>query len=227
MSETAAIIFDLDGTLTDSAPGVLRSTRFALERLNVVDEIDRPIPSESELTWMMGPPLQESFEKLVGADRAPAMLEFYRERYAAVGMFENALYDGIVAALDRLRANGFRLFVATSKLESFARPILDHFALTGYFEQIYGAQSDSVRAAKSEVLSYLLERERIAASGRAVMIGDRMHDALGARAVGISSIGALWGYGDAEELTQAGADLLIDAPEEIPSAVASVFSRLR
>jgi phosphoglycolate phosphatase len=227
MSRAPSVIFDLDGTLTDSGPGILRSTRFALERLNALDGIARPIPAEGDLTWVIGPPLQESFVKLVGADRAPALLGFYRERYEAVGMFENSLYAGVVDALDHLASLGFSMFVATSKLEIYARAILDHFGLTRYFREIYGAQADGVRSAKSELLAYLLTREGIARSDCAVMIGDRKHDALGARAVGISAIGALWGYGDAAELAQAGADPLIDAPEQIPSAVAAVFSRAR
>jgi phosphoglycolate phosphatase len=223
----SSVIFDLDGTLTDSAPGIFRSTRYALERLNAADGVQRPIPEESELRWIVGPPLQDSFAKLVGADKAGAMLALYRERYAMVGMFENTVYPGIVSALDALKASGYRLFVATSKLEAYARPILDHFALAGYFEAIHGSQKDGSRAVKSELLAYVIERERVATSDGAVMIGDRKHDALGARAVGIGAIGALWGYGDAAELTAAGADPLIEAPAQIPNAVATVLARLR
>jgi phosphoglycolate phosphatase len=222
----AAVVFDLDGTLTDSGPGIIRSTRLALERLNAAEGIDRPVPDAAELSWIIGPPLQESFAKLVGADRAQALLRLYRERYGSVGLFENSLYDGVVEALDRLTALGYRLFVATSKVEPYARRILDHFGLTKYFIQIYGAEMDGRRSAKSELLAYLLGRERIVANQRVVMIGDRRHDALGARAVGIPAIGALWGYGDAEELTGAGADPLIDAPRQIPAAVAAVFARM-
>lgn len=227
MSQAATVIFDLDGTLTDSGPGILRSTRFALERLNAEDGVDRPIPAEAELNWIIGPPLGESFVKLVGADRAPALLDYYRERYATIGLFENSLYAGVTEALDRLTALEFRLYVATSKVEVYAREILDHFGLTPYFAQIYGSEMDGGRAAKNELLGYLLDRERLAPSPDVVMIGDRRHDALGARAVGISAIGALWGYGDAEELTAAGADPLIETPSEIPAAVASVFARPR
>ncbi|HEY1944363.1 MAG TPA: HAD hydrolase-like protein [Roseiarcus sp.] len=223
----SSVIFDLDGTLTDSAPGIFRSTRYALERLNAADGVERRIPEESELRWIVGPPLQDSFAKLVGADKAAAMLALYRERYAMVGMFENTVYPGIVGALDALKASGYRLFVATSKLEAYARPILEHFGLAGYFEAIYGSQKDGSRAVKSELLAYLIERERIAASDGAVMIGDRKHDALGARAVGIGSIGVLWGYGDVVELTAAGADPLIESPERIPAAAATVLARPR
>ena len=115
MTEAAAVLFDLDGTLTDSAAGIQRSTREALRRLNAEDGGDRPIPAESELGWIVGPPLRESFAKLAGDENADRMLELYRERYDTIGIFENKVYDGVAAALDRLRARGDRLFVATSK----------------------------------------------------------------------------------------------------------------
>ena len=184
-----------------------------------------PIPAAAELSWIIGPPLLESFAKLVGAELAPTLLSLFRERYSTIGLFENSLYDGVVEALDRLTALDRRLFVATSKVETNSRRILDHFGLTKYFAQIYGAEMDGRRSDKSELLRYLLGRERIGATQRVVMIGDRRHDALGARAVGIPVIGALWGYGDAEELSQAGADPLIETPRQIPAAVAAVFAR--
>jgi phosphoglycolate phosphatase len=210
MSAAAAVIFDLDGTLTDSAPGILRSTREALARLNAVDGVERAIPTEA-----------------VGAERAPALLGLYRERYESVGMFENSLYAGVVDALDHLAALDYRLFVATSKPEAYARRILDHFELTRYFTAIYGAEMDGRRSAKTDLLAYLLSRERLGAPDKVVMIGDRRQDALGAHAVGIPAIGALWGYGDASELTEAGADPLIESPTQIPAAVEALFSRVR
>ncbi len=222
----ATVVFDLDGTLTDSAPGILRSTQYALERLNAAGGAAVAVPAATELRWIVGPPLQESFAKLVGADRASTLLSLFRERYSTIGLFENSLYDGVVEALDRLTALDYRLFVATSKVEPDARQILDHFDLTRYFKQIYGAEMDGRRSAKSELLTYLLGRERISETRRVVMIGDRRYDALGARAVGIRAIGALWGYGDAEELVAAGADPLIKAPRQIPEAVAAVFSQV-
>ncbi len=221
----AAVVFDLDGTLTDSAPGILRSTRVALERLTAAGGGAFRLPDEAELSWIIGPPLQESFARLVGADRAPTVLAYFRERYSTVGLFENSLYDGVVEALDRLAALDYRLFVATSKAEPYARRILDHFGLTKRFVQVYGADMDGRRSAKSELLAYLLGRERHGATQRIVMIGDRRHDALGARAVGMAAIGALWGYGGAEELAEAGADPLIETPRQIPAAVAAVFAR--
>ena len=223
--DAAAVVFDLDGTLTDSAPGILRSTRSALERLNAAGGAAVPVPAATELRWIIGPPLQESFAKLVGADRAPTLLSLFRERYSTIGLFENSLCDGVVEALDRLTALDCRLFVATSKAEPYARRILDHFGLTKYFKQIYGAEMDGRRSSKTELLTYLLGRERISETRRVVMIGDRRYDALGARAVGIRAIGALWGYGDAKELAAAGADPLIETPRQIPAAVAAVFAQ--
>ncbi|MGA2492770.1 MAG: HAD hydrolase-like protein [Roseiarcus sp.] len=225
MTEAAAVLFDLDGTLTDSAAGIQRSTREALRRLNAEDGGKRPIPAESELGWIVGPPLRQSFATLAGDENADRMLDLYRERYDVVGMFENKVYDGVPAALDQLRARGDRLFVATSKREVDAQRIVEHFGLAAYFEGVYGAHPDGRRAEKSAVLAAAIAGGRLEAASRIVMIGDRRYDALGARAVGIPTIGALWGYGDRAELSEAGADPLIVSPRDIPDAVATVFAR--
>jgi len=225
MTEAAAVLFDLDGTLTDSAAGIQRSTREALRRLNAEDGGARPIPAESELGWIVGPPLRESFAKLAGDENADRMLEFYRERYDTIGIFENKVYDGVAAALDHLRARGDRLFVATSKRRADAQRVVAHFGLDHYFDGVYGANSDGRGAEKSTVLPAAIAGARLEAAQRIVMIGDRRYDALGARAVGIPAIGALWGYGDRAELTEAGADPIIASPREIPNAVDAVFAR--
>jgi phosphoglycolate phosphatase len=222
------VIFDLDGTLTDSRPGILRSTRYALRRLNEETGDAHPIPEESALGFMIGPPLRETFAGLVGADRVEALLGFYRERYSDSGLFENTVFDGVPEALETLRLADRRMFVATSKNEADARRILDHFGLARYFVEIYGSQNDGGRAVKSDLLHYLLGREQIEASAVDVaMIGDRKYDVLGAKAVGISAIGALWGYGDRAELTQAGADALIAAPKGIPAALDEIMGAAR
>jgi phosphoglycolate phosphatase len=218
------VVFDLDGTLTDSRPGILRTTRHALRRLNETTGRAAPIPEESALDFMIGPPLRETFAGLVGPDLVEPLLAFYRERYSETGMFENAVYPGIPEALEALQAAGHRLFVATSKNEGDARRILDHFGLTQFFAEIYGAQNDGGRAVKDELLAFLIAREGIDAND-AVMIGDRKFDALGARAVGLPMIGALWGYGTREELREAGADPLIETPGEIVGSVAAVLRR--
>ncbi len=225
MTETAAVLFDLDGTRTDSAAGIQRCTREALRRLNAEDGGDRPIPAESELGWIVGPPLRESFAMLAGDDNADRMLELYRERYDTIGMFENKVYDGVAAALDQLRARGSRLFVATSKRQVDAQRVVEHFGLDHYFDGVYGAHPDGRGAEKSAVLAAAIAGGRLEAVQCIVMIGDRRYDALGARAVGIPAIGALWGYGDRAELTEAGADPIIVSPRDIPGAVATVFAR--
>ncbi|MGO8799416.1 MAG: HAD hydrolase-like protein [Roseiarcus sp.] len=225
-SAAGTVIFDLDGTLTDSRPGILRTTRYALRRLNEAMGRTAPIPEESALEFMVGPPLRETFAKLVGPDLVERLLGFYRERYAEAGLFENAVYEGVPQALEALRRDGRRLFVATSKYEADARRILDHFGLAGFFAGIYGSQNDGGRAVKDELLGFLAAREGIlAGAGDAVMIGDRKYDALGARAVGLPAIGALWGYGAAEELRDAGADPLIETPGEIFEAVEATLRR--
>jgi phosphoglycolate phosphatase len=225
MTEAAADLFDLDGTLTDSAPGILRTARDALRRLNAEDGGERPIPEGSDLGWIVGPPLRESFAKLAGATSADRMLELYRQRYEAIGMFENKVYDGVSVALGALRARGNRLFVATSKREEDAKRIVAHFGLDAFFEGVYGAHPDGRRGEKDQVLAAAIVGERLESAPHIVMIGDRRYDALGARAVGIPAIGALWGYGDRAELAEAGADPIIDSPRDIPDAVATVFAR--
>ncbi|MGD0721364.1 MAG: HAD family hydrolase [Roseiarcus sp.] len=224
MSVVATVVFDLDGTLTDSRPGILRSARYALRRLNEATGASHPIPEEDALEYMIGPPMRDTFAGLVGPDLVEPLLGFYRERYATVGLFENAVYDGVTDALGALRAGDCRLFVATSKNEADARRILDHFGLTKFFADIYGARSDGGRAGKSELLAYLLARENIAADvAQVAMIGDRKFDALGARQVGLAALGALWGYGSRQELEEAGADPLIDTPWQIPDAIAATL----
>ena len=225
MSDARTILFDLDGTLTDSRPGILRSTRFALRRLNEGKGAAHPIPEESALEYMIGPPLRDTFATLVGPENVEALIGHYRERYAGIGLFENAVFDGVPEALAALHAAGYRLFVATSKNEADARRILAHFELAKYFVGIYGSQNDGGRAIKSELLAHILARENIKASvANVVMIGDRKFDILGAKAVGTAAMGALWGYGSREELNDSGADRLIATPRQIPSAVAEIWA---
>ena len=222
----AAVLFDLDGTLTDSAPGIIGSTREALRRLNAEDGVNRPIPAASELGWIVGPPLRDSFAKLGGVGNVDRMLDLYRERYDATGMFENKVYPGVVAALEALAARGDRLFVATSKRQVDAKTIVKHFGLAAYFDGVYGAEPDGHGALKSEVIAAAIAGGGLERTKRIVMIGDRQHDAIGARALGIPAIGALWGYGDRAELVEAGADPIIATPRDIPEAVAAVFAQV-
>ncbi len=201
-----AIYFDLDGTLTDPKPGITRSIQFALRKL------DRPVPSEDELTWCIGPPLHASLKKLLGTDElADKALSLYRERFGDVGLFENQVYSGIEQALSGFARSDRRLFVATSKPVVYAKRIIDHVRLTGYFERVFGSELDGRNADKTDLLGYALTSARVDPS-QAIMIGDRSHDMIGARNNGMTAIGVLYGYGSREELVDAGAHHVCATP---------------
>ncbi|MEM8687772.1 MAG: HAD hydrolase-like protein [Pseudomonadota bacterium] len=204
----SAVCFDLDGTLTDPKEGIIGCIRYALERLGA------PQPdSDDDLTWCIGPPLLGSFEQLVG-DKASEALALYRERFGDVGLFENAVFPGIRGVLDALKGEDRRLFVATSKPTVYAERILKHFELYDFFEHVYGSELDGTRADKTELLAWVLAQSKLDASS-AVMIGDRRHDVIGARNNGMDAIGVLYGYGDADELSGAGARVLCPRPEDL------------
>lgn len=203
------IFFDLDGTLTDPKPGITRSIRYALERL------DHPvIPPEDELTWCIGPPLRSSFVKILGEDSADRAVALYRERFSDIGLYENRVYDGIAEVLATLNDSGHRLFVATSKAHVYADRIIDHFELRRFFGHVFGAELDGTRSDKSHLLEYALQQTATDPS-KSLMIGDRSHDMVGAGKNGISGIGVLYGYGSREELTGAGARHVCATPAEI------------
>ena len=216
------VLFDLDGTLTDSKPGIVNSIRYAIRRFN--ETTGAKLATPQSLNFMLGPPLRDSFASLAGEAGADQLLAFYRERYEPRGMLENSVYPGIPAALDALAMLGCRLFVATSKPEAYARRIVDHFELARFFVAVHGAESDGTRTDKGELIAHVLRRHVIDPRF-AAMIGDRRHDAIGARAAGVWAIGALWGYGSREELSEAGADPLLGAPGEIPEALEKGFAR--
>jgi phosphoglycolate phosphatase len=219
-----AILFDLDGTLTDSKPGIINSTLHALRRFNETRGANLPIPEPESLTHLVGPPLRTSFAELVGADEADTLLKLYRERYEPVGIFENSVYPGIVSTLETLGAMSCRLFVATSKPEHYARRIVEHFELSHFFVEVHGAAPDGTRAAKADIIADLLARHGIAPA-EALMIGDREHDALGAKANGLlCAVGALWGYGSRPELEKAGAATLVERPDQLVVVLSEVFS---
>jgi phosphoglycolate phosphatase len=208
------VLFDLDGTVTDSAPGILACLRYSL------DSVGHPGLPQSILTKFLGPPLVDSFleHAELSEDRAQAALRAYRERFTAVGMFENSVFPGIGELLAGLAASGVVLALATSKPELFANRILAHFGLAGYFQVVVGAELDGRRNAKAEVVAEALHRlsqiGRLPAEARPVMVGDREHDVAGARANGLSCIGVGWGYAAPGELERAGAVTVVaDAAE--------------
>lgn len=211
-------LFDLDGTLTDPKAGITRSIQYALERLG------RPVIEADALTWMIGPPLMTGFTELLGgADDVPEAIRLYRERYTDVGLFENEVYAGIPATLQSLQDDGVLLFVATSKPHVYARRIVEHFGLSSYFREIYGSELDNRNADKRDLLRSILSAERFDPAA-AVMIGDREHDAIGARANGLAAIGVTWGYGSRHELLEAGVACLVDRPAGLEAPIRDLTS---
>lgn len=205
-----AIYFDLDGTLTDPKPGITRSIRYALEKLD-----HHTVPTEDELTWCIGPPLRASFVKLLGAeDSADRAVSLYRERFADLGLYENSLYPGITDVLTALGTSVRRLFVATSKPAVYAERIIDHFGLRPHFERVFGSELDGTRVEKTDLLEYALKTAAVDPS-RSLMIGDRSHDMIGAKHNGMAALGVLYGYGNRDELIEAGALHLCATPRDI------------
>jgi phosphoglycolate phosphatase len=178
------------------------------------------VPTQDELLWCIGPPLHASFKALLGTTDADAdrAVDYYRERFGDVGLFENELYAGIEATLTAVAAPGRRLFVATSKPHVFADRIIDHFGLRPHFGRVFGSELDGTRVHKTDLLRYALD-ETATDPARAIMIGDRQHDIIGAANNGIATIGVLYGYGSRAELVDAGAGHLCKAPGEIPGFI--------
>lgn len=201
-----SILFDLDGTLTDSGEGIINCAKMTLERFGL------PIPSPDELRTFVGPPLGDSFMKYgVPADRVEEAIAVFRSRYLPIGKFENHPYPGIRELLETLKAQGHKLYVATSKPEVTAVEVLEHFNLASFFDRICGATFDQSRVSKSDVIAFLLEQ--IGADTDAVMVGDTAFDVTGAAAHGIPTIGVSWGYGKVADMKKAGAAAIADTPE--------------
>lgn len=211
MTVLKTLLFDLDGTLTDPKPGITRSIQHALKTLK------RPVPSEDDLLWCIGPPLRDSFAALL-ASSDDALLEqavtIYRERYGLIGLYENQVYPGVTDTLAYFARRGYRIFVATSKPTIYAHSILEHFGLLEYFDAIHGSEMDGQRSNKSELLRYAIEQESIIPES-AMMFGDRSHDIVGAKQNKLLAGGVLYGYGTVDELKAAGADYLFGAPKTI------------
>lgn len=205
------LLFDLDGTLTDPKEGITKCFQYALKDFGI-DE-----PDINQLTWMIGPPLIESFMEGYGftKEEAERGIKKYRERYTTVGWAENKKYPGIAQTLFKLREAGFVLATATSKPMDMAKKILKHFDLAQYFEVIGGASLDLSRCQKSSVIEYTLDCLNVHGTEQVLMIGDRKYDALGAKEFGMDCLGVLYGYGSGEELLQAGVVGLVKDAEEL------------
>lgn len=206
--EKKSVLFDLDGTLTDSGEGIINCAILALEHFGL------PVPSREAMRVFVGPPLVDSFiAHGVPADKAEEAVAVYRSRYIPIGIFENSPYPGIHELLETLQKSGHKLYVATSKPENMAELILEHFDLAGYFTLICGASMDTSRNTKEAVIAHLLETT--GESGNMVMVGDTKFDVLGAKHHGIPCIGVSWGYGTVEDMQSAGAAAIAHSTQEL------------
>lgn len=209
MTRRDIVLFDLDGTLTDSGPGIMKAAQYALRAWG----IERPW---KELSFFVGPPLSETFARFVPEAEVPAAVEKFREYYREDGWLDNAPYPGVAEMLAALRRGGCRLFVATSKLDTMAVRVLEHFGLLPYFEGVCGAPAGDPEAGKKvSVVQAALRLAGCTDLRRAVMVGDRAHDILGGHRAGLEAVGVLYGYGSREELTEAGAEAIAAAPGDI------------
>ena len=205
------LLFDLDGTLTDPKLGTVNAIVHALNYYGIkemkLDLVDK----------FIGPPLIESFQKYYGfgEEESALCVKKYREYYSETGLYENYMYEGVDNMLKTLKSCGKVIILATSKPEVFARKILEHFGLLNYFDFIAGSELSGDRIHKVEVIRHALSEMGINDTSRCLMIGDRMHDILGAKKAGMDCMGVLYGYGSREELEEYGADYIAERVEDI------------
>ncbi|CYU82895.1 HAD family hydrolase [Streptococcus suis] len=204
------ILFDLDGTFTDSGQGILNSVAYALEKMGIEE------PDTANLNRFIGPPLYESFSRFyqLSPEDTQSAVDAFRVYFKEKGMFENQLYPGIIPLLEELRTAGKTLVIATSKPEIFAKQILEHFGIAHYFDVIAGASLDSSRISKADVIGYAINQLE-AFPKHAVMIGDREHDIEGARMHQLPAIGVLYGYGSKQEFEKAGATMIVETVQDL------------
>ena len=212
--------FDLDGTITNPGVGITSAVAYALNHYNI------DIEDKTTLYPFIGPPLIDSFMKYFDftKEKAREAVGVYREYYSVKGLYENDVYEGVPEMLKRLKEQGVYICLATSKPELFAEKIINHYKLDTYFDMICGAAMDESRTKKAEVIRYAIDKinsstQTIIDKKEIVMIGDREHDILGAKEIGLDSIGVLYGYGSREELVSAGATQTVSTTVEIADKV--------
>ncbi len=206
------ILFDLDGTLTDSGEGIMKSVQYAIEKLGM------ETPSLEELRCFVGPPLMEQFMTFchIPEEQGRKAVEYYRERYSIVGLYENVPYEGIQTTLAKLKAQGYVLGVASSKPEYFVEKILKHFSMDQYFDAVVGSELSGQRTRKSEVVEEALRRLGCDQKREEViLVGDRKYDVLGARDMGIDCIAVSYGYGSWEELNEVRPAVIVSSVKEL------------
>lgn len=205
------ILFDLDGTLTDPKPGITKCVQYALEKMGIVED------DLEKLTPFIGPPLTTSFKDFyhMNDEEANQALQYYRERFSTIGLYENAVYEGIKELLEKLQSQGKMIFVATSKPTIFSIKILEHFGLISFFKAVIGSELDGTRVEKNEVIEFVLTQIDQPDLKKIIMVGDRKFDILGARENGIDVIGVAYGYGSYDELTLAKPTYIVNTVSEL------------
>ena len=203
-----AVLFDLDGTLTDSGEGIINCAQYTFQQMGY------PVPPREEMGVFVGPPLWGTFEQFgIPKERTDEAVRIFRSRYIPIGKFENKPYEGIRELLEALGNRGWKRYVATSKPETTAKEILDHFDLAKYFDRICGANIEAGIYEKDQVIAFLSDETKT--MDVKIMVGDTKYDVIGANAHGIPTIGVSWGYGDIEEMRAAGAVAIANTPEEL------------
>ncbi|MFK8025488.1 MAG: HAD hydrolase-like protein [Ilumatobacter sp.] len=224
MTPTTHVLLDLDGTLTNSEPGIGASLKHAFNECGYAE------PDDDMIRSMIGPPFELSFPRHgIHVDDIQRVIDAYGVRYRSVGLFENSLYDGVLEMMNALTEAGHTLTLATAKPEDTAFRICDHFGLSEYFTRRAGATNDvGGRRTKGEVITHALQllgvspHDRIALD-HVIMVGDRDHDVEGAHLNAIDCVGVTWGFGSLDELTDEGAAAVVDHPRDVVAAVAAVY----
>lgn len=212
------ILFDLDGTVTDPMIGITKSVQYALNKFDI------EVEDLNELCKFIGPPLKDSFMNFYNFTEEDALnaITYYREYFSTKGLYENTVYENFEDMLISLKEKNKSLIIATSKPTVFAEKILEHFNLKKYFDFIAGSNLDNTRTKKADVISYALEQQGITEVSEIIMIGDREHDVIGAKALNIESIGVLHGYGSYDELSNSGANYIVKDVKELHSLLISL-----
>ncbi|MEG2288391.1 MAG: HAD family hydrolase [Clostridium sp.] len=211
------ILFDLDGTIIDPKIGITTSVAYALNKFGIeVENLDN-------LCKFIGPPLKDSFMDFYNftEEDAEKAILYYRERFESKGLYENFVYENFEELLISLKNQNKILLVATSKPTIFAEKILENFNLRKYFDFVGGSNLDGTRSNKVDVILHVLNENSITDLSSAIMIGDRMHDIVGAKKAGIESVGVLYGYGDYDEHSASGADYIVKDIEELSTLLCS------